>query len=141
MGKSTSKDYNITFEEAEWIRYIEHKPTGKLVAGHESVTFHGPCTLTLSLKPEEYEKLHKKKELFICDCGFTNNPHHPKQVSLCLTPDYDDYQSAEFYYDEFEDENIQSAHIEWFNDGAWGGDFEERDDKDWIISGFKWEPL
>jgi len=74
MSKSKRKDYNITFEEAEWIRYIEHKPTGKLVAGHQSITFHEPCTLTLSLEPVEYEKLHKKKELFICDCGFTNNP-------------------------------------------------------------------
>ena len=135
--ESKTKDYKTTFEEEEWVQYIQHKPTGKLIAGHQSIAFHEPFTLTLSLEPVEYQKLWKEKELTICDCGFTNNPHHPKHVSLFLSTEYDDYQGAEFYYDEFEDENIQSSHIEWFNEGAWDGDFEERDDKDWIISDFK----
>jgi len=35
---------------------------------------------------------------------------------------------------------MQSAYEAWTMDGAWGGDFDEHDDKDWIISDFKWEP-
>jgi hypothetical protein len=140
MGKSNTKDYIITIEEAEWIEYIVHKPTGKLIAGGESVYFEPPCTMTLSLEPEEYEKLRKEKELFICDCGFGDNPHHPEDITLSFSDfEIDDYSTDPHDWDSFDDDDIQSAYIEWFNDGAWGGDFEQRDDKDWLVTKFKWE--
>ena len=68
------------------------------------------------------------------------NPNHPKDISLYLRSWVTDgYFSDGKGWDGFDDV-IQTAFEKQYEDGQWGGDFYRQDEKDWIISDFKWEP-